>query len=148
VSEPRDFKIDKKKLTVFADEFRSKTEREEWNPHPGFGYFTQQQWGQMQYKHLYHHLRQLGVEKRNNWKILIVTVLIFQPLQSLLALIQFKTCRFHTRNDCSEGLNGFFKPFLVGNNSNTFYVSPIMEPCFKICPHRFGSIIQLVYLNK
>ena len=32
-----------------------------WNPHPIFGAFTHQQWGQLQYKHLDHHLRQFGV---------------------------------------------------------------------------------------
>jgi hypothetical protein len=43
------------------DEFESKRNRDEWKPQPGFGYFTKQQWGQMQYKHLDHHLRQFEV---------------------------------------------------------------------------------------
>ena len=30
-------------------------------PHPYFGYFTQDQWGKVQFKHLDHHLRQFGV---------------------------------------------------------------------------------------
>ena len=30
-------------------------------PHPVFGHFTPQQWGQSMYKHLDHHLRQFGV---------------------------------------------------------------------------------------
>ena len=42
-------------------EFESQKKREEWKPHPGFGYFTKQQWGQMQYKHLGHHFRPFGV---------------------------------------------------------------------------------------
>lgn len=35
-------------------------DRTEWNPHPMFGKLTRQQWGQMEYKHLDHHLRQFG----------------------------------------------------------------------------------------
>ncbi|MCB0464319.1 MAG: DUF1569 domain-containing protein [Aequorivita sp.] len=59
-TEPRDFVTEKKKLKALLDEFESQREREEWKAHPGFGYFTKQQWGQMQYKHLDHHLRQFG----------------------------------------------------------------------------------------
>ncbi|RYG41811.1 MAG: DUF1569 domain-containing protein, partial [Chitinophagaceae bacterium] len=29
-------------------------------PHPVFGHFTPQQWGQSMFKHLDHHLRQFG----------------------------------------------------------------------------------------
>lgn len=36
-------------------------DRQNWNPHPLFGKMTRQQWGQMEYKHLDHHLRQFGV---------------------------------------------------------------------------------------
>lgn len=60
-TEERDFTLEKKNLEVLIDELYSKRERAEWNPHPSFGYFTKQQWGQMQYKHLDHHLRQFGV---------------------------------------------------------------------------------------
>jgi hypothetical protein len=60
-SESRNFNVEKNNLTALLDEFESQTERDEWKPHPGFGYFTKQQWGQMQYKHLDHHLRQFGV---------------------------------------------------------------------------------------
>ena len=60
-SEPKDFSTEKKKLTTLLEEFESQSNREEWKPHPGFGYFTKQQWGQMQYKHLDHHFRQFGV---------------------------------------------------------------------------------------
>jgi len=60
-SEPRDFNTEKKNLIVLLNEFGSQREREEWKAHPGFGYFTKQQWGQMQYKHLDHHLKQFGV---------------------------------------------------------------------------------------
>lgn len=59
--EPRDFNSEKMKLVTLLDEFEGQKDRKEWKPHPGFGYFTKQQWGQMQYKHLDHHLRQFGV---------------------------------------------------------------------------------------
>mgnify|MGYP003640013659 CR=1 FL=1 len=60
-SEPRDLDSEKSQLLALIDEVESKKEQEEWNEHPGFGYFTKQQWGQMQYKHLDHHMRQFGV---------------------------------------------------------------------------------------
>ena len=59
--ETKDFNAEKTKLEVLIDEVFARREQEEWNPHPGFGYFTRQQWGQMQYKHLDHHLTQFGV---------------------------------------------------------------------------------------
>lgn len=60
-SEPKDFNNEKQKLSALLDEFESQKAKEEWKAHPGFGYFTKQQWGQMQYKHLDHHFRQFGV---------------------------------------------------------------------------------------
>ncbi|NND11366.1 MAG: DUF1569 domain-containing protein, partial [Flavobacteriaceae bacterium] len=36
-------------------------DKAEWEPHPSFGYYTKDQWGKTQYKHLDHHLRQFGV---------------------------------------------------------------------------------------
>lgn len=60
-TEPRDFASEKKKLIALLEEFHSQRNREEWPEHPGFGKFTKQQYGQMQYKHLDHHLRQFGV---------------------------------------------------------------------------------------
>lgn len=57
----KDLKTEKQKLIELIDELYSHREKEEWNPHPGFGYFTKQQWGQMQYKHLDHHLRQFDL---------------------------------------------------------------------------------------
>jgi len=60
-TEPRDFTAEKKKLEELLDEFHSQSGRESWPDHPGFGYFTNEQWGKMQYKHLDHHLRQFGV---------------------------------------------------------------------------------------
>ncbi|MEZ4858251.1 MAG: DUF1569 domain-containing protein [Flavobacteriaceae bacterium] len=60
-TEPRDFSTEKKKLEALLDEFHSQRERNDWPDHPGFGHFTKQQYGQMQFKHLDHHLRQFGV---------------------------------------------------------------------------------------
>lgn len=61
VTEPKDFQEEKRNLEGLLDEFASQRNREDWKPHPAFGEFTKQQWGQMQYKHLDHHLRQFGV---------------------------------------------------------------------------------------
>lgn len=55
------FKDEILKLTALIDEAYERRNQTEWEPHPGFGYFTAQQWGQMQYKHLDHHFRQFGV---------------------------------------------------------------------------------------
>jgi hypothetical protein len=60
-TENRDFNIERKNLAALLDEFEARKEQAEWKAHPGFGYFTKQQWGQMQYKHLDHHLKQFGV---------------------------------------------------------------------------------------
>lgn len=61
VEDNRDFSKEKSKLTELATEFYGTREQTEREPHPAFGYFTYDQWGQMQYKHLDHHLRQFGV---------------------------------------------------------------------------------------
>ena len=57
----KDFNSEKAKLEALLDETYAHKDKSEWNPHPAFGYFTAQQWGQMQYKHLDHHLKQFGV---------------------------------------------------------------------------------------
>ena len=57
----KNFNEEKPKLVDLVNEVYSHREKKEWNPHPAFGYFTKQQWGQMQYKHLDHHLKQFGV---------------------------------------------------------------------------------------
>lgn len=59
--EPRDLQQELPVLKRMVREFHDLKTREHWNPHPIFGEFTAQQWGQMQYKHLDHHLRQFGV---------------------------------------------------------------------------------------
>ncbi|MEA1785909.1 DUF1569 domain-containing protein [Arenibacter sp. GZD96] len=49
------------KLRQLIEATHNLKNRKEWHPHPMFGVFTHEQWGQMQYKHLDHHLRQFGV---------------------------------------------------------------------------------------
>lgn len=57
----RDFTTEKTSLQALLAEFETQRERTDWKPHPGFGRFTKEQYGKMQYKHLDHHLRQFGV---------------------------------------------------------------------------------------
>jgi hypothetical protein len=59
--EPKNFKEERDKLKSLVNEFHSLQGREVWYPHPTFGTFTKDQWGQLQYKHLNHHLTQFGV---------------------------------------------------------------------------------------
>jgi len=59
-TEEKDFSVEFEKLQQLVQEFHKVKDREEWSPHPLFGTFTPKQWGQMQYKHLDHHLRQFG----------------------------------------------------------------------------------------
>lgn len=61
INTPADFNPEKEKLTALINEFTTKKDTTNWPEHPLFGYFTPQQWGQMQYKHLDHHLTQFGV---------------------------------------------------------------------------------------
>ena len=59
--EDKDFDTEFEILQKLIQEVYNARDRKDWNPHPIFGSFTPQQWGQMQYKHLDHHLRQFGV---------------------------------------------------------------------------------------
>jgi len=60
-TEARDFSIEKETLEDLVEQLASQRDRQDWPTHPMFGEFTKEQWGQMQYKHLDHHLRQFGV---------------------------------------------------------------------------------------
>jgi hypothetical protein len=60
ISESKDFATEQEALETLVDEFHTKKNQTQWDPHPIFGKFTPQQWGQMQYKHLDHHLKQFG----------------------------------------------------------------------------------------
>lgn len=57
----KNFDEEKKVLVGLINDFHQEKNRKKWDPHPVFGSFTHEQWGQMQYKHLDHHLRQFGV---------------------------------------------------------------------------------------
>ncbi|WP_027078331.1 DUF1569 domain-containing protein [Maribacter antarcticus] len=59
--EAKDFNEEITILKELADEFNMLYARDIWYPHPVFGTFTKEQWGQLQYKHLDHHLTQFGV---------------------------------------------------------------------------------------
>lgn len=61
VKELKNFEDEKNNLKELLDKLNTQRDKEEWDPHPGFGYFTKEQWGKMQYKHLDHHFRQFGL---------------------------------------------------------------------------------------
>ncbi len=61
VKEPKNFQEEKEGLIQTINKFHAELDKTEWPEHPMFGKFTSEQWGQMQYKHLDHHLRQFGV---------------------------------------------------------------------------------------
>ncbi|WAC03605.1 DUF1569 domain-containing protein [Lacinutrix neustonica] len=61
VIETKDFNTEKQKLVTLLNELHEHKEKTNWQPHPAFGKLTKDQWGQMQYKHLNHHLTQFGV---------------------------------------------------------------------------------------
>jgi len=61
ITDPKEFQKEKENLLNIVEEYYNERDRVSWKPHPGFGKFTNQQWGQMQYKHLDHHLKQFGV---------------------------------------------------------------------------------------
>tara|TARA_R100000306_G_C4352261_1_gene130743 strand:- start:438 stop:710 length:273 start_codon:yes stop_codon:yes gene_type:complete len=61
VSSEKNFSEEKDRLLQLMEEFHGKGYEHDWPEHPAFGNFTAEQWGQMQYKHLDHHLSQFGV---------------------------------------------------------------------------------------
>ncbi len=61
VVEQKEFDKEKHELLKLVAEFSNQRDKKEWDPHPMFGKFTNEQWGQMQYKHLDHHLQQFNV---------------------------------------------------------------------------------------
>ena len=60
VKDQRDFETETAVLNGLMQELFERRDQAEWEPHPAFGYFTKEQWGKMQYKHLDHHFRQFG----------------------------------------------------------------------------------------
>ena len=62
ISGEKDFNAEKKKLLGLVGRFHSAGPNGISKfPHPVFGHFTPEQWGQSMFKHLDHHLRQFGV---------------------------------------------------------------------------------------
>lgn len=62
IKDKRSFDIEKAGLLDLIHSFYNKgPEKVGLYPHPMFGSFTKDQWGQAMYKHLDHHLRQFGV---------------------------------------------------------------------------------------
>lgn len=59
--EEKDFTTEIEKLKALITDCHEVKTRETWNPHPFFGTFTKDQWGQLEYKHLDHHFKQFGV---------------------------------------------------------------------------------------
>lgn len=59
--EEKDLPSEKAILRQLVTDFYNCKNRQDWNPHPLFGKFTHKQWGQMEYKHLDHHLTQFDV---------------------------------------------------------------------------------------
>jgi len=61
ITSPQQFLTEQENLIALIEEFSKKTAIKTWPNHPLFGYFTPEQWGKMQYKHLDHHLTQFNV---------------------------------------------------------------------------------------
>ncbi|MEW7279907.1 DUF1569 domain-containing protein [Aquimarina sp. 2201CG1-2-11] len=61
ITDQKVFDTEKTELLELVSSFYDERNKKEWNPHPIFGTFTPQQWGQLQYKHLDHHLKQFNV---------------------------------------------------------------------------------------
>lgn len=61
VTNDHNFAAEKDNLKMLIDKFYALRDETELPPHPFCGKLTSEQWGQMQYKHLDHHLRQFGV---------------------------------------------------------------------------------------
>jgi len=59
--EDKDLESERIVLRSLVTNFHAQKVRTEWHPHPVFGTFTPEQWGQLEYKHLDHHLKQFGV---------------------------------------------------------------------------------------
>ena len=61
IKDQRDFEKEKQELFGMIDQFYNRGPANVGKfPHPMFGTYTSEQWGQSMYKHLDHHLRQFG----------------------------------------------------------------------------------------
>jgi Protein of unknown function (DUF1569) len=61
IIEAQVFETEKNNIVNLINEFSENKDKTDWPKHPIFGYFTTEQRGKMQYKHLEHHLTQFGV---------------------------------------------------------------------------------------
>ena len=62
IKDERDFEKEKQELKLLIDQFHNGgPQKVGLYPHPMFGNFTSEQWGQAMYKHIEHHLMQFGV---------------------------------------------------------------------------------------
>ena len=61
ITDEREFDSERTGLLELTAKFYQSPESVGRFPHPMFGTFTKEQWGQSLYKHLDHHLRQFGV---------------------------------------------------------------------------------------
>jgi hypothetical protein len=62
IADQPDFEATRARLKALIDKFNSMGEAKlDGNVHPFFGKLTGKQWGETQYKHVDHHLRQFGV---------------------------------------------------------------------------------------
>lgn len=58
--ENKNFEEEKTEILNLIEQVHELKSRTNWNPHPFFGKFTHEQWGQLEFKHLDHHLKQFG----------------------------------------------------------------------------------------
>lgn len=61
MTKKEDFLLERQELSETIDDFLKLPFPGGKLKHPIFGWFTKEQWGKMQYKHLDHHFRQFGV---------------------------------------------------------------------------------------
>ena len=62
ITDQKDFEKERTELAMLINTFYQRVKGNVGKyPHPMFGSFTQDQWGQAMYKHLDHHFRQFGV---------------------------------------------------------------------------------------
>ena len=60
VTDERQFTVEKQRLLATLAEFYEKGQNGHLMPHPAFGSFTKDNWGQLMHLHLHHHLTQFS----------------------------------------------------------------------------------------
>ena len=59
-SEPTNFSADRDELIQAIEAYANKPENQTWGVSPEFGRLTPKQWGQLNFRHCQHHLKQFG----------------------------------------------------------------------------------------